>query len=63
LYRTLLAIVRKVEKGELPIGLGGVDDTNVKGANGRIAADQLWQSLVPDHVTPGRPFGLQSAAE
>jgi hypothetical protein len=64
LYRTLLAIARKVESAETPIGLdGSVDDTKVVGANGQLAAGQPWQALAPGHVTPSRPHGFRPAAE
>ena len=51
LYKTLLNVARQVQAGGEPVGLH-IDPRRIRGANGVIATDQPWQSLVPEHERP-----------
>jgi phthalate 4,5-dioxygenase len=63
LYRTLLGVVRKNERGEEPTGLTA-DMMKVRGLHDVVAEGQTWRSLVPDHVAPApaAPTSIAAAA-
>lgn len=55
LYRTLLGIARKSQRGEEPIGLSS-DPMLVRGLHGIVEDGKSWQSLVPSHLVKNEPI-------
>jgi phthalate 4,5-dioxygenase oxygenase subunit len=55
LYRTLLGIARKSQRGEEPIGLSS-DPMLVRGLHGIVEDGKSWQSLLPSHLVKNEPI-------